>query len=273
MAIPVQNFDPTPKLPPFPERSVSVEKGLTRFETLVTPDLLKADFLFGIPLKSNLTKQELSNDTLRRYIIRAVSRLETELKINISPVKYTDRYDYNLWDYQKYNFIQINHWPILQVESFRGKYPNAVDFIQFPQEWLSVYNEFGMFQLTPTNGAITQFFLTNDATYLPLLLGSRAQWPQLWEITYTSGFENDKIPAMINNLIAQNAALQALRILNPILFPYTSYGIGIDGTSQSVGGPGPQLFTERINEIKEDYAELMSIAKSYWNRRLLMSAL
>ncbi len=51
------------------------------------------------------------------------------------------------------------------------------------------------------------------------------------------------------------------------------YGIGIGGTSQSVGGPGPQLFTERINEIKEDYAELMSIAKSYWNRRLLMSAL
>lgn len=268
-------FPPNPAIPPFPERADvnGVEPGMLRYESYPTPEDLRNDCLFGIPLKSQLTGQTMSDKVLKKYITRAVSLIEMELKINVTPVKYVDRYDYNLWDYQKYNFIQLNHWPVIQIESVKGKYPNAVDFIQFPQEWVSLYSEFGMLQLTPTNGAITQFFLTNDATYLPLLLGSRAQWPQLWQVTYTSGFKNDRIPAMIVNLICQNAALQALRVLNPVLFPYTSYGIGIDGTSQSVGGPGPQLFSERIQEIKEDYEKLMDVAKRYFNKRILISAI
>lgn len=269
----MSNFDPTPKLPPFPERAKSVEPGFTRFEILIDVKKLKEDYLFGIPLKSALTEEEIKNDTLKRYIIRAISEIEHELKINISPVKYEDRYDYNLWDYQKYNFIQLNHWPVLQVESVKAKYPNAVDFIQFPNDWVSIYNEFGIMQLTPTNGNITQFFLTNDASYIPLLLGSRAQWPQLWQITYTSGFEKDKIPAAINDLIGYTAGLKALTQLSTVIFPIQSYGIGIDGLSQSIGTPGPEFLLPRIQDMKEQQAKLMDIVKRYYNKSLHLGVL
>lgn len=269
----MSDFDPTPKLPPFPERSVSLEPGLSRYEPLMNVERMKSDYLFGIPLKSSLTKQEFSDDSIQRFIVRAISEVEHELLINISPVKYEDRYDYDLWDYQQFNFIHLNHWPVLQVESVKGKYPNSVDFIQYPNDWVSIYNEFGILQLTPTNGSLTQFFLTNDATYIPLLLGGRAKWPQLWQITYTSGFDNEKIPAVINELVGLKAALQILSIIQPVLFPFTSYGIGLDGTSQSVGGPGPMLFSERINHLKEEAARLMDVAKRYYNKKLQLGIL
>jgi len=267
------SYDPTDRLPPFPERSTDVEPGFERFESFLMVDRLKSDYLFGIPLKSALTQETIQDETLTRFIVRATSLVEHELKINITPVKYEDRYDYNLWDYQKYNYIQLNHWPVLQIESVKGKYPNAIDFIQYPKEWISLYGEFGMFQLTPTNGNITQFFLTNDATYIPLLLGSRAQWPQLWQVTYVAGFENDKIPACINDLIGTAAALDALNTLAPVLFPYTGYGIGLDGVSQSIATMGPQWLAARIAELKEKYAHLLDAARSYYNKRILVSAI
>jgi hypothetical protein len=269
------SFDPTPELPPFPERSVDLDEGFKRFQPLVTPQNMRDQYLFGIPLKSNFSgaPQEMTDETITAFIVRAVSMVEHELKINISPVKYQDRYDYNLWDYQKYNYIQLNHWPVLQVESVKGKYPNAVDFIQYPSEWISLYGEFGMLQLTPTNGQISQFFLTNDATYIPLLLGSRAQWPQLWQITYTSGFATDKIPAIINDLIGTWAACQILSVVGPVIFPFTNYGIGIDGTSQSVGLPGPMWLQQRMGEMTAQYEKLMAVAKHYYNKSLLLGVL
>lgn len=267
------SFDPTPTLPAFPERAKDVEPGFERFEPLVTVAVLKSDYLFGIPLKSALTNETIKDETLLNFITRAVSSVEHELKINVSPVLYEDRYDYNLWDYQKYNYIQLNHWPVIRVEAMKGKYPNSIDFIQFPQEWISLYNEFGLLQLTPTNGQITQFFLTNDATYLPLLLGSRSQWPQLWQITYLSGFEQDKIPAMINDLVGVKAAIMALTMLAPVIFPYTGYGLGIDGTSQSVSTMGPQWLAMRIDELKQRYEEIKDAAKRYYNKAFLVTAI
>lgn len=267
------SFDPTPKLPPFPERSIDVEPGFERFEAMIDVERLKSDFLFGIPLKSTLTGETIKDETLNRYIIRGVSIVEHDLKINISPVKYQDRYDYNLWDFQQYNYIQLNHWPVLQIESIKGKYPNSVDFIQYPSEWISCYNEFGLLQLTPTNGQITQFFITNDAAYLPLILGSRARWPQLWQVTYTSGFDNDKIPALINDIIGTAAAIDALNALAPVLFPYMGYGIGIDGVSQSISAAGPTWLQARIMDLKEKYEKMIDIAKRYYNKRIMVSAI
>ncbi len=267
------SFEPTPKLPPFPERSVDVEAGWQRYEPLVSPQDLKEQFLFGIPLKSSLNNEELSDKTLKSFITRAVSYAEHKIKIPISPVKFQDRYDYNLWDYQKYNYLQLNHWPVIQIESVKGKYPNAVDFITFPMEWISLYNETGVFQLTPTNGQITQFFLTNDATYIPLLLGSRAQWPQLWQITYVAGFELDKIPAIVNEYIGLVASIKIMELLTSVIFPYGSYGIGIDGTSQSVSTPGPALLENRIAQANERAMDLMDTIKRYYNRQLLLTAI
>jgi hypothetical protein len=267
------SFDPTNKIAPFPERAVDLESGFARYEPLVTPQKLKDQYLFGIPLKSKLTGQELSDDTLKDFITRAVSEAEHTLRISISPVKYQDRYDYILKDYLEFNYIQLNHWPVLQIESFKAKFPNAVDFIQYPKEWISLYGEAGVFQITPTTGMLTTFFLTNDASYIPLLLGGRMNWPQLFEITYVCGFELDKLPALINELIGTIAMVKALELLTSVIFPVLSYSIGIDGVSQGVVTPGPQFFSERIARAEEKVLKLTDIIKRYYNKAFQVTSI
>lgn len=267
------SFDPTPEIPPFPERAIGVEPSFERYETLMDAERLKSDYLFGIPLKSALTNETITDETLQRFVVRATSLIEHDLKINITPVVYEERHDYRLVDYTHYSYTQLNHWPVQQVISWKAKYPNATDFLQYPTEWISVYGEFGMCQLTPTNGSLTQFMITNDASYIPLLLGSRASWPQLWQITYLAGYANDRIPACINDLIGTAAALDALQVLAPVIFPYSGYGLGIDGVSQSISTGGPQWLQGRLQALAEKYQHLLDVAKSYYNKRILISAI
>lgn len=264
-------FEPTELVNPFPSRG-EVEPGFQRLETLMTPQMLKEQYLFGIPLKSQLTGEEMSDDTLKAFIVRAVSQIEHEAHLQISPVKFTDKYDYNIWDYTKFNFIQLDHWPVLQIESFKAKYPHQSDFIQYPEEWITVYNEFGIFQLTPTNGSISQFLITHDASLLPLVLGGRASWPQLWQVVYIAGFKNDEIPAIINELIAYYAALNVLEQMD-VNFFFGSYSIGLDGASQSVGLPGPGWLKSRIDGVKEKAAKHLDSIKRFYNHNIYISSL
>lgn len=266
-------YDPTNKIPPFPTRAKDLEPAFQRFDTLVTPQRLKDEYLFGIPLKSRLTGQEMKDETLKSFIVRAISIVEHDTRISVSPVEYQERFDYTIKDYYSYNFIQLNHWPVLQVVSFKAKFPNSIDFIQYPNDWVAVYNESGTFQITPTTGFLTTFFLTNDATYIPLVLNARAEWPQLWELTYTAGFDNDKLPAIVNDLIGHIAALRAMELMSSVLFPYMGYGLGIDGASQSISTAGPQFFSERIASSKETILDLTDKVKRYYNRKLLLGVL
>ncbi len=268
------SFDPTTIVKPFPPRADvgGLEPGFTRLESLVDPVKLRRQYLFGMKLKSTITNQELSDDDLKDFITRAISRIEHEARIAISPVKYLERFDYNIWDYTKFNWIQLNHWPVLQIESVMAKYPNTEAFIQYPAEWISCYNETGTFQMVPTQGAITQFLITNDASLLPLVLGGRANWPQLWQVAYTSGFEQDKTPAFINDLIGLYATIPILEMLNSITF-LGSYGIGIDGVSQSVSLPGPGWLDGRINQLNERAAASLDTIKRFYNNKLIVGVL
>jgi len=266
------SFDPTPVIKPFPPRAIDVEPGFVRLESLVTPKELRETYLFGLPLQSVLTRAKMDDPALQKFITRAVSRVEHEARIQVSPVKFTDRHDYNIFDYQKWNFIQLNHWPILQVESFRGEFPFTDDFIEFPTDWVSCQNETGIIQMVPKHGTFSQFLITRDASLLPLILGGRAKWPQLWAVTYTAGFELDKIPAVVNELVATFATIEVLRILNRVLF-IGSHSIGIDGVSQSTSLPSPGWLSNDIKDMDTKAKELTDRIKRFYNHQILVSSI
>lgn len=269
------SFDPTAPVKPFPPRAVDpqgLEPGFTRLEPLITVQGLQDTYLFGIPLASVLTRAKMKTEAIQTFITRAISKAEHVVKIPISPVKFQEFHDYNLFDYQKWDFVQLNHWPILQVESFRGQYPFTDQFIEFPTDWISCYNEFGYIQLVPKNGSFSQFLITRDASLLPLILGGRMRWPQLWEITYTAGFEQDKIPGIINDLIGTYAAIEVLRLVNRVLF-VGSHGISIDGVSQSMGLPSPGWLAGEIKSMEEKAKELADTIKRFYNKQILISAI
>jgi hypothetical protein len=43
---------------------------------------------------------------------------------------------------------------------------------------------------------------------------------------------------------------------------HSSYSLGLDGINQSVSGPGAEIFTTRINELKEKRKEIVSRVKA-----------
>ena len=267
-------FEPTDPIKPFPPRAdpAGIEPGFVRLEPLITVEQLKDTYLFGLPLQSVLTRQKLKDSAIQSFITKAVSRVEHEAKIQISPVKFVDRHDYNLFDYQKWMFLQLNFWPVLQVESVKAVYPFTSSAIEFPSDWISIYNESGIIQLVPKNGSFSQFLITRDASLLPLILGGRMQWPQLFEVTYVAGFELDKMPAIINELVGTYAAIEVLRLLNRVLF-LGSHSLGIDGVSQSVSLPSPGWLAGEIQSMEAKAKELLDKLKRFYQKNISITSL
>ena len=69
-------------------------------------------------------------------------------------------------------------------------------------------------------------------------------------VQYTAGFEENKVPIALIELIENMAAYKLLTFVGPLIFPYNSVGISIDGTSQSVSTPGPQFLAQRIKDLE-----------------------
>lgn len=266
------SFDPTPFTKPSPPRAIDAEPGFTRLEPLITPREIRKQFLFGMKLKSVMTGEEMEDPDIQAQITRAISRVEHGAKIHVSPVKFKEPHDYSTWDYQKWNFIQLNHWPIHQIESFRAKYPFSEEFIEFPTDWIACYNDFGYVQLVPKSGSFSQFLITRDASLLPLILGGRMRWPQLFEVTYVAGFEVDKVPAIINELVGTYASMEILRMLDSIVF-LGSHSINIDGVSQGVTLPNPGWLRQRVADLDVKAKELLDTIRRYYNQQILVSAL
>jgi hypothetical protein len=90
--------------------------------------------------------------------------------------------------------------------------------------------------------------------------------PAFWYVKFTTGFDENAIPSVINNLIGSKVALKILSQLGPTQ-KISSKSIGIDGVSQSVSGMGPQQFSLRVNDLKEDIAALKDLIGKYFGGR------
>lgn len=109
-----------------------------RYMSLPTPQDLKARSLFGVPLKSQLTGETISDDTIKHYIDGAISELEHELDIYITPVTFEEKHDYMRHEFNwNYNYLKLNHPNVITVEEVQLSFSNDqtnLGFVQFPME-------------------------------------------------------------------------------------------------------------------------------------------
>jgi hypothetical protein len=244
----------------------------SRFMPLPTAEKLKMRALFGIPLKSQLTGETISDETLKYYIDSAVSELEHELDLYITPVQFHEKHDYSKHEFNwSYNYTKLQHGNVLQVQKVELTFTNSPSqgFVEFPLEMVHLMHQEGVLQLVPATGVgLTSYAISTMAgAQFWALSGGLTQFPGAMRISYTSGFEEGKIPAAVVDLIENMAAYKILTFIGPLLFPHTSIGISIDGTSQSVGTPGPQFLTQRIKDLKEIVEAGKEAIKGYYQRR------
>jgi hypothetical protein len=268
----------TPEELMFPLRSTGEETPkVERYGELPTATSVKANRLFGIPLRSSLTNEELPDSVIENYISGAVAELEQSLDIYITPVKFREKHDYDKHPFfWSYGYLTLDHPNVLAVEEVQLSFTNDPDvegFVKFPLEHVHVMPQEGLIQLVPAYGTSLSGFLLSafSGTQFHALRAIGLQhFPGGIRVTYTAGFNHDKIPANIVELLEIQAALKTLSALGPLIFPANSTSISIDGVSQSVGTPGPQFLAGRIKDLQDEYQKKFDIAQGYFQRKFII---
>lgn len=268
----------TPEVAPFPHTSVEQDSTAVRYTSLPTPAQMRKTSLFGIPLKSFLTNETVEDSTLQLYVDQAISEVEHMLDIYITPVKFVARQDYNReLQFWSFGYVKVEHSPILNVEkyvlTFNNGVPGSQALVDIPLEYIHVQPQEGTIQLVPAQGVTISGMIASLYTgmgYHAFNSQVISNWPGAIEITYTAGFQKDKVPALITALVENIAAYRFLSSMGPVLFPYNSTSVGIDGTSQSVSTLGPAFLQNRLADLEKTIEKQTDAARGYYQKRFLV---
>lgn len=276
--MPKSKTDPQGIYPVWAKDGEDVTGQFNRYSHVPTPDELRNGALFGIPLKSELTDQEVTDEMIQKYINAAISELEHELDLYITPVTFEEKHDYSKENFTwNYNYLKLNHPNVICVEKVELTFSNSdvPGFIEFPLEHVHVMPQEGVMQLVPAFGTSLSGFLLSafsGTQFHALRSVGLDNFPGGCRVKYQSGFEEGKVPAAIVELIENVAAYKLLTFLGPLIFPYNSVGISIDGTSQSVSTPGPQFLASRIKDLEGIIQGGKDVVKGYYQRRFLLDS-
>lgn len=265
----------------FPLRATNeIEPSVDRYSALPTPDDMRNQSLFGIPLKSALTGQTVTDATLQSYINQAISQIEHTLDIYITPVQFLDKHDYVREMFaHSFAYVKLDHPNVISVESVQISFNNdtlAPAAITFPLEHVHLMPQEGVVQLVPAYGTSLAGFLLSAFSGVQFCAFQNAllqNWPGAIRISYTSGFQPGKIPSSISGVIERLAAYKFLSALGPVIFPVNSSSVGIDGASQSVSTLGPGFLKQRMDELDKTIKEELDALKGYYQRRFLVDTI
>lgn len=268
---------------PFPAFEIEQQSAPNRYMPIPTPASLKKTVLFGIPLRSFLTGEEVSDEALQHYIDEAISEIEHTLDIYITPVVFKERHDYSSHQqWWSFGYMKVNHGPILDVSKFQITFnngnggPGSLPLIDIPLEYIHVQPQEQTLQLVPANGITVSGFVASiysGLAFHALSAGGINNWPGAIVVEYRAGFEDGKIPALLVGLIENLAAFRLLSIMGPILFPHNGVSISIDGTSQSTSTLGPGFLQNRLKDLNDMIEKQTDAAKGYYQKKFLIDYL
>lgn len=253
-----------------------------RIEPLLTPELFIQRFMWGIPLTSPLTKQQMTQEQIQDWIQMAMNQAELELKIDIAPVKRRHRLAFARDLYEEYLYLEIPNKPILSIDSLSITSADNVLIYRFPPEWIDNANFVdGRINVVPMSPATYSPGTLAGNQSLPagagggflVLLGINNSVPAYWEVDCTTGFNNKTgIPYIINQMIG---LLAAIRIFNNLIpqFQLSSFSLGIDNVNQSQTNQAPLLYAQIRDKYKEEYEELKSQILTMYNNNIIVGML
>lgn len=221
--------------------------GFTQLEPLLTLKDLKEKYLFGIVIVDS-DGNKISDKALQHYINSAISIFEHDLDIAIMPRTIVEDKDYNANDYWDWGYFQLNHYPVLSVDSMKVVYlkpennnDNAI--LEIPDEWIRLQKDSGIIRLIPNNKFPATLQVGANGAFFPELFRQHSMVPDLWEITYTHGFDTCGVPPAINSAIGMLASLFALSIAGNLIL-----GAGIAGSSISLDSLSQSIQTTQSAE-------------------------
>ncbi len=263
----------------FPENAVDAEES-KRYEPILTAKLLKSRYLFGIslmsPLLNPLTKKYdvMTDDDLLDRIQGAISQVETEMHIDITPVKRDEGHPFDRNLLQQYGYMRTEHKPVMSVDKLAIRPGNNEDIYVVPNDWISPANfTKGQINIVPLVPAGSQSFINaatgSGAVFLQVISGYG--WvPVFWVLSYTTGFADGRVPRVINDLIGCYAAIEVLSLM-ATLNRTNSHNLSLDGMSQSVSTAGPDIYNTRIKMLEDKKKTLTGKLKTMFGLKFVMT--
>lgn len=260
----------------FPDNAVEVS--WNRVEPLVTPEQVRSRHLFGLPLisamKDPLTgkAQVYTDDIIRDTIDRAVAMAETDAHLTIFANRVQETHPFDRNEYQAFGYFRLRQRPAACVHELAITPPSGQKLYIVPLEWVSTgYLTQGQINLVPIGNAIAYGNSGQVGSGGALFLNVFGQmpWtPAFWVIEYTAGFPDGMLPKTVNELIGVIAAMEVLSALAATYGKSSSHSLGIDGLSQSISTPGPQIFQQRMQELAEKRKGLTKKLKTGYGQSL-----
>lgn len=272
-----------PKLYP----ATGTEAEYQRMEPLLTPEQLVRRFLMGIDLSSQMKDpftgkpMRWTPDMVKDIIDGAMQTVEAETGAWLRPVVFTEKHAFDRFAYKSYGFFQLRNTPASKILSVGVVPPNGESVYSMPLEWVeTAYLNRGQINIIPmtaaqvggtsTTGIFPGQSSNGGAFYLTVV--QQAGWvPAYWQIEYVAGYCDGMVPRIVNDLIGAVAASEILSMLATTYAKVQSHSLGIDGLSQSVSTPGPQIFKVRLDELEKKRILLTSKFKAMVGRKIFAS--
>ena len=236
-------------------------KGSKAVGPLMTVEELKKTYLFGIDIVDN-DGNELSPEALQSYIDNAISMLEHDLDISLTPRREVEDRDYHMNEYWDWGYFQLNNFPVIEVEKmeliyFRDEDGEPETLQVIPNNWIRIQPHDGILRLIPNARFPANLQVDQVGNYFPEILRTRMV-PHLWRMTYTHGFKDGCVPVLINQAIGLLAAIQALIIGGNLVIGagIAAQSISLDGLAQSITTTASAENSSYSATIKE-YQRLM----------------
>jgi hypothetical protein len=254
---------------PNPTSEVNTPVANIQNSTIMTVAEVKQNFLFGIPLTSPLTGATMSDGAIRYMIDAATDWLERELNISIRQRYWNqERHDYVSTDYLNYGLMRLNHVPILKVTEYLVIYPDTGQTTQLPLDWVQMDMEGlnGVTQLVPGVGSAQSYIIGMGNNMLPMIFKTADYLPDLFKISYYSGFPNNKTPQNITQVIGKKVQIDVLTQISNMLLGYgvVNQSIAIDGASQNISKI-PFIYEKQIALLRKQIAEEVSTLRSFYS--------
>ncbi len=230
------------------------------------PLVLRRDYMLGSRLV-DFYGNPLRDETILRVMQRMVSRLETFLGINIFAKDIVDeKHDYHLTDYQNWCYLRLFQKPVISVASLKIRFPENSDLVIFPVEWIQLDADAGQINLVPATGSISSWMI-GQAGFFPLMMGRVSKLPMVWRVNYRAGFEYDKVPEDIQDVVYKMSAIALLSVLGDSIYGpgVASRSISLDGMSQSIGtvaNAAYGAFSARMTQFQKDIDDMRPRIKS-----------
>lgn len=221
-------------------------------------EFLRDNYLFGIPLE-DMYGNQMKESMLEHYIDSAIQHTQRMLQITIVPEEVTEEvHDYYAGDFKNWSYLQLHKRPVIEVTAMNMSFGDRKMF-DIPTGWIRNHSLTGQIQLFPVSGSSGSIILTQNGSFMPLMVGMYQNAPGIWRVSYKAGME--EIPADLGEYIMKRASIGILQVWGDLIIGagIANQTISLDGLSQSIGTTQSPEFSgsgARIKNYQDDMKDL-----------------